>query len=242
MAESAVLVHGAWHGAWCWERVVSGLSEQGVRVVALDLPGHGADAGAMTDLHGDADRVVEALDRLDGPTVLVGHSYGGAVITEAGDHPLVERLIFIAALVLAEGESCVEAATEESVAAGIDWEGRPNLSEGFIVGPDETVRLDPQVAAQCLYNGCDDKTVAWALNRLGPHPLRNLQQTPARIAWRRKPSTYVVCTEDLGVHPDLQRVFAGRCSSAIEWPTGHSPFLSDPKRVAGLIAEVASQP
>ena len=78
MANSVVLVHGAWHGAWCWERVVPGLTEQGLTVMALDLPGHGADSGAMADLHGDAARVAEVLDRLDEPAVLVGHSYGGA--------------------------------------------------------------------------------------------------------------------------------------------------------------------
>jgi pimeloyl-ACP methyl ester carboxylesterase len=208
-------------------------------VNALDLPGHGADPGAFTDLHGDAARVVEALDTLDEPTILVGHSYGGAVITEAGDHPMVDQLVFIAAMVLDAGESCMDAATEESATAGIDWAGRPNLGEGFIVASDNTVHLDPHVAAQCLYNGCTASAAQWALDRLGSHPLGNLQQVPSGIAWRTKPSTFVVCTEDLGVHPDLQRVFAGRCTSVVEWPTGHSPFLSDPERVVGLLIELS---
>ena len=238
-----MLVHGAWHGSWCWDQVVPRLRlrERGLRVTALDLPGHGADSGAMTDLHGDAAKVIEVLDGLDEPAVLVGHSYGGAVITEAGDHPQVERLVFIAALVLDAGESCMEAATEESAAAGIDWHGRPNLGEGFIVASDDTVSLDPKIAARCLYNGCDAETVAWALDRLGPHPLSSLQQAPSRIAWRTKPSTYVVCTDDFGVHPDLQRVLAKRCTSVVEWPTGHSPFFSDPERVVRLIADLAAQ-
>jgi pimeloyl-ACP methyl ester carboxylesterase len=218
---------------------VPGLTEQGLTVIALDLPGHGADSGAMTDLHGDAARVVEVLDSLDEPAVLVGHSYGGAVLTESGDHSLVERLVFIAALVLDAGESCIEAAAEEAAVAGIDWVGRPNLADGFIVASDGTITLDPKVAAQCLYNDCDVDTVTWAVDRLGRHPLGNLQQTPSRIAWRAKPSTYVVCADDFGIHPDLQRVLATRCTSVVEWPTGHSPFLSDPERVIELLAEVA---
>jgi len=239
MTDNLVLVHGAWHGAWCWERVVPILAERGLRATAIDLPGHGGDASAMTDLHGDAARVAGILDEQGEPAVLVAHSYGGAVITEAGDHPLVEHLVFIAALVLDAGETCQKAATEEVAEAGLDWKGRPNFGKAFIVAPDNTVTLDPTIAAQCLYNDCDDATVAWALDRLGPHPLGNLQQTPARIAWRTKPSTYAVCANDLVVHPDLERILAKRCSSLVEWPTGHSPYLSDPDRVAALVAEVA---
>jgi pimeloyl-ACP methyl ester carboxylesterase len=240
MTDHVVLVHGAWSGAWCWERVIPALAEQdGLRPTAINLPGHGGDASRMSDLHGDAARVAETLNELGEPAILVGHSYGGAVITEAGDHPLVQHLVFIAAMALDAGESCQKVATEEVAVAGIDWKGRPNFGKGFLVAPDNTVTLDPAVAAQCLYNDCDEATVAWALDRLGPHPLENLQQAPSRIAWRAKPSTYVVCAEDLVVHPVLQRILAKRCTSVVEWPTGHSPFLSDPGRVSGLLTELA---
>ena len=84
-----VLVHGAWHGAWCWERVVDGLAAVAIESVAIDLPGHGEDPGPFSDLHGDAARVRSVLDRINRPVVLLGHSYGGAVVTEAGDHPSV---------------------------------------------------------------------------------------------------------------------------------------------------------
>ena len=236
-----VLVHGAWHGAWCWERVIPGLVDHGVRTVALDLPGHGADPGPLADLHGDVARVRQMLDGLDEPALLVGHSYGGAVITEAGDHPMVDHLVFIAAFALDAGESCMSAAINESEVAGISWEGRPNLGDGFVPGTDETVTLDPTIAAQCLFNDCDNDTVAWAIPRLGPHPLGNLQQEPTAVSWRRKPSTYVVCAEDLAVPPELQRVMARRCASTVEWQTGHSPFLSRPDLVEGLVTEFAGE-
>ncbi len=229
-AATVVLVHGAWHGAWCWERVVDLLRSAGISVVPVDLPGHGADPGPLLDLHGDATRVREILDALEGPAVLVGHSYGGAVITEAGAHPAVAHLVYVCALALDTGETCVSAATGDPAVAGISHEGRPNLGDGLIVDDHGAVTLDPTVAESCLYNDCAPETVAWALDRLGPHPLAALQQSPVSIAWQSRPSTYVVCSKDMAIHPELQRILSKRCTARVEWDSGHSPFLSRPTR------------
>src|SRR4030088_1094188 len=99
MKRTVVLVHGAWHGAWCFDRVMPLLEQVGIPAVAGDLPGHGQDPGPLTDLHGDAKRVREVLDGIDGDVVLLGHSYGGAVITEAGVHPAVTHLVYLCAVV-----------------------------------------------------------------------------------------------------------------------------------------------
>ena len=239
MERPVVLVHGAWHGAWAWERVLPLLTSAGVECFALDLPGHGEDQGPFGDLHADVARVRETLDELNGDVVLVGHSYGGAVITEAGLHPAVQHLVYIAAFALDDGESCVSAATAEFEAAQISHDGRPNLGAGFIMSSDDMITLDPASAVECLYNDCDADTVAWALTRLGPQPLVTLQGTPKLAAWRTKPSTYVVCVDDMAVHPDLQRIMARRCGSVIEWPTDHSPFLCRPDLVARLLVDLA---
>ncbi|MHB8467660.1 MAG: alpha/beta fold hydrolase, partial [Acidimicrobiales bacterium] len=116
MTATAVLVHGAWHGAWCWERVAAALANVGVPTLAVDLPGHGADPGPLTDLHGDAERVRQVLDAVDGPVVLVGHSYGGVVITEAGDHRGVSHLVYLCALALDGHETAGTAASDEAAA------------------------------------------------------------------------------------------------------------------------------
>jgi pimeloyl-ACP methyl ester carboxylesterase len=238
MARQVILVHGAWHGAWAWERVLPLLASAGVDAVAVDLPGHGADQGPLGDLHGDANRVRDELDRATSEVVLVGHSYGGAVITEAGDHPAVGHLVYLCAFALDAGESCGNAAPDQ--AASISHVGRPNLGAGFVMGPGGTVTLDPATAATCLYHDCDADAVAWAMARLGPHPLVTIQQTPEAVAWRVKPSTYVVCRDDLAIHPDLQRLLARRCTTSVEWPTGHSPFLSHPELVAELLTGLAA--
>jgi pimeloyl-ACP methyl ester carboxylesterase len=240
MTASVVLVHGAWHGAWCFDRVVALLTDAGIDAIAVDLPGHGSDPGPLSDLHGDSARVREVLDQLDGECVLLGHSYGGAVITEAGTHPAVRHLVYLCAFALDADESCMAAAIKESAALGISFDGRPNLAEAMAFQSDETISVTPAGAAECFYNDCDDATTAMAIGRLGPQPSGTLNDVPTAVAWRERPSTYVVCTEDLAVHPDLQRVMARRCTDTVDWPTSHSPFLSAPERVADLLSALVS--
>jgi pimeloyl-ACP methyl ester carboxylesterase len=220
--------------------VVYALAAAGIDTVAVDLHGHGCDPGPAGDLHDDAARVTEVLDHIDGPAVLVGHSYGGAVITESGGHPAVAHLVYLCALALDDGESCAAAGAEEAAASGISHAGRPDLSAGFRAGPDGMISLDAGVAATCLYQDCDSDTIAWATARLGPQPVATLQQSPRAVAWRTTPSTYVICTEDLAIHPGVQRILAGRCTTAVEWPTGHSPFLSRPDLVVALLSGLAA--
>ncbi len=242
MTCSVVLVPGAWHGAWCFDRVLAALEAAGIPAVAVDLPGHGDDPGPLSDLHGDAARVREVLDGLDGSCVLLGHSYGGAVITEAGAHPAVRHLVYLCAFALQAEESCMAAAIDESATLAISYEGRPNLADAFIVHDDGTCTLEPTLAAECLYNDCDAETTEWALSRLTPQPIATLGDVPTTVAWLDRPSTYVVCDQDLGVHPDLQRAMARRCTTTVEWPTSHSPFLSAPDRFVSLLSPLVVDP
>ncbi|HVB94905.1 MAG TPA: alpha/beta hydrolase [Acidimicrobiales bacterium] len=237
MKPTVVLVHGAWHGAWCFDRVMPLLEAAAVPAIAVDLPGHGKDAGPFTDLHGDAARVVSVLDGINGDVVLLGHSYGGAVVTEAGVHPAVKHVVYLCALALDEGESCASALLDES--ASLSQEGRPDIADGLLFHDDGTSTLTPSAAVACLYNDCDPDTVTWALANLGPHPMESFGQSPSAIAWRERPSTYVVCSEDMVVHPDLQVQLAKRCTQSYVWPTSHSPFASEPERVGSLLVGLA---
>jgi pimeloyl-ACP methyl ester carboxylesterase len=231
MTAEVLLVHGAWHGAWCFDHVARLLADAGVRVTALDLPGHGDDTGPFTDLYGDGARVTAALDRA-ADVVLLGHSYGGAVITEAGAHPAVRHLVYLAAFPLDLTESCQAAAVDE--AGGLGYDDFPDLGAELAAADDGTTTLLPGAAA-CLYQDCSPPDVAWAMARWGPQPMHNLAQSPTTTAWREKPASYVVCADDRTVHPGLQRILARRCATSSEWPTGHSPFISRPERVADLL-------
>jgi pimeloyl-ACP methyl ester carboxylesterase len=227
-----VLVHGAWHGAWCWAPVLDRLAAGGIEAHAVDLP--------LTGLHDDAARVREQLDSMDGPVLLVGHSYGGAVITEAGDHPAVARLLYLAAFPLTEDESAASAAAADPAAGEISHVGRPELRAGLIFDESGLMSIDRDLAAAMFYGDCDAEATAWALDQLRPQALVTLQQQPAAVAWRSRPSTYVICTDDQTVHPQLQRILARRCTDVVQWQSGHSPFLSQPELVADLLAGLAA--
>jgi len=234
-----VLVHGAWHGAWCWERVIGPLSDTGIEVVALDLPGHGDHPGPQGDLHTDAASVRAVLDSIGAPVVLLGHSYGGAVITEAGAHPAVAHLVYLCALAIDAGETCATAGSNDPAATGISHDGRIDLASIFVPSADGTaVTVTRDGAIATLYNDCDTESTEWALARLGPQPLVTFQQTPDAVAWKTKASTYVVCADDQAIHPELQRVLARRCTTSVEWPTGHSPFLCRPELVVELLSDL----
>ncbi|MBA2281986.1 MAG: alpha/beta hydrolase [Acidimicrobiia bacterium] len=235
---TVVLVHGAWHGAWCWASVLAGLDERAVPAIAVDLPGHGASTEPFSDLHGDAAHVTEVLDAIQAGgapgVVLVGHSYGGAVITEAGTHPVVDRLVYIAAFPPDQDETVLGLALAHPE--------QSELGPAMRFGDDGTSTVDPALAGAVFYEDCAPDDVERAVGLLGAHPMRTFDQPPAAVAWRARPTTYVVCGADRAVVPGLQRELAARIPAAaiVEWPdASHSPFLSQPGDVVDLVGVLA---
>jgi pimeloyl-ACP methyl ester carboxylesterase len=196
----------------------------------------------LADLHGDAAAVTTVLDSIDAPVVLVGHSYGGAVVTEAGRHPRVEHVVYIAAFNLDEGESVAHAAADDPLAACIDHSGRPNLGAALTSDDGgETTTVVAHLAPPIFFNDCTIEAATWATAHLGRQRMANFSDRPLAIAWRDRPSTYVVCSDDNAVHPDLQRILARRATIGIEWSTDHSPFLSQPALVSELLRSRAME-
>ena len=220
-----VLVHGAWAGSWVWQRVLPLLAERGVEARAIDLPSCGEDAQALTDLRGDEAAVREELDRVDGDVVLLGHSYGGMVITgAAAGHERVRRLVYLCAFMPAEGESLLG---KFGGAVPGFWRIRDDLIV-FPEFPGPPPELD--VEAQALL-----------ASRRVLQPLACYTQAPAAIAWRTIPSTYVVCTNDLGLPAEFQRTMASRATETVELSTGHLPQLERPDLTADLLAALAER-
>lgn len=231
---TVVLVHGAWHDARCFDRLVAALDARGVRAIAVDRPGHGSSSEPLADVQGDAAAVRRALDAIDGPVVLVGHSYGGAVITEAGDAPNAVRLVYVSAFVLDAGET-----VNHQVGAG-EHEPSELLAPGAIEFRDDgTCMIDVARAPSAFYHDCDDATVAAAVAQLQPQAVATLTGKVTRAPWKDVPSTYVVCTDDRAIAPSLQRWLAQRCGDVVELAASHSPFLSMPDRLAELLADIA---
>lgn len=222
-----VLVHGAWHGPWCWSPVLARLDELGVPSVAVDLE--------LADVHRDADLVAAAIDAVGGPVVLVGHSYGGVVITEAGAHPMVERLVYVCGYAIDTDETII--------GVTLDHEEQPALAGAMVLQPDGTSTLDPALAPAALYGACDAADVDRALLLLRPHGGDTFTQMPKAATWRDRPTTYVLCGADQAVVPSLQRWMADRIPdvSVVEWPdSDHSPFFSKPGDLADLLAGLAA--
>lgn len=235
---TVVLVHGAWHGAWCWEHLVPLLTAAEVPNVAIDLPGHGVSTEPLGDLGGDARALATTLGGIDGPIVVCGHSYGGAVITQgAAGNDSVEHLVYLAAFALDVGEACTSAAP----GAVPDDVMRTDLAEALRFDDDGTITLDPDLAIPALYNECTRSDAVAAASRLGAQSIAELDGTVTVAAWRGVPSTYAVCERDQAVPPALQRVFAARCTHTVSWETDHSPFFSRPDLVAELLVGLAAR-
>jgi pimeloyl-ACP methyl ester carboxylesterase len=222
----AVLVHGLWNGAWVWDAVRQGLEAAGIATWVVELP--------LRDLASDAATVRGVLDDVGRPVVLVGHSYGGAVITSAGTHPNVAHLVYLAAFQLADGESVGRTLPDLAIAP-------TRLGEALRFSDDgDEITLDPARAAELMYGDVGAQLAVAAVARLRPVRRAVFGGVPEVIAWRQVPSTYVVCADDLTVNPDLERAMATRATFRYEWPGGHSPTLTRPDAVVDLIAAVAT--
>lgn len=229
-----VLVHGAFHGGWCWSEIVSGLEEAGHNVVAPDLPGAGNDETPLSDvtLALAVERVVDSLRAYKEPAILVGHSNGGVVVTEAAAKvpEMVSRLIYLAAFRPAHGESLMDLidlpeGTGDGVKANITVDGEPPVAT-----------FDPTQANTIFYHGLPEDLARQGRERLSPQPLA-LLTTPVDIEGvQMPPQEYVVCSQDRAIMPQLQRLMATRSPAKIhEIDSGHSPFYSNPSEVLQIL-------
>ncbi|MEN3274126.1 MAG: hypothetical protein V7636_2887 [Actinomycetota bacterium] len=208
-----LFVHGAWHGAWAWDRVL----EHVPNGQAIDLPSDHGGGGFAADVAA----VRAALDEMQAPVTLVGHSYGGAVISEAGTHPSVDRMVIVAGFALDVGETVM--------ANNAPATPPTTLTEAMRI-EDGAAILDADGAHRAFYLDCDESPV----DRLVPHPIDAFATPVTEPAWKVVPTTYVLCTQDQALHPDLQRFLATRCADVIELEASHSPMLSMPERIAAI--------
>ncbi|TDP91117.1 pimeloyl-ACP methyl ester carboxylesterase [Labedaea rhizosphaerae] len=197
----------------------------GVPTVAVELPSCGTSA-PLGDLAADVRAVRAVLDADPGePTVLVGHSYGGVVITAAGEHPSVTRLVYVSSMLPDAGESLAGLA-----GPGPGWV-QPDADGLLAMRPDLT---EDQIRHHFLAD-CAPEFAAAAIERLArQNPLALTQPAPS-AAWRTVPSRYVVCSEDRATPPQRQRWFAERAAEVVELACGHHPFLSRPGDLADAI-------
>jgi len=232
--KTVLLVHGAWHGAWCWSALQAELDRRGVPSLAVDLPGHGASLLPLGDMHGDAQLVADTLARIPGPVVLVGHSYGGVVIGEAATrHPAnVDHLVFLTAFCLDVGEALLPYNQTLPPAHVV-------LGDGMRFQSDGTITLDPSVCLPAFYAECPPGVARAAIARLCPQPTATFTQAVTGAPWKTIPSTYVRCTLDQAIPITSQDVMAQRCGTVVTLETDHSPFASRVPETAELLERLA---
>lgn len=210
-------MHGLWHRPAHFDPLRAALEQDGHRVHTPGL--HRGSLAA------DAAAVQEVIASCATAPLLLGHSYGGAVIGhttgEAG-------MLFVAAFVLEEGESCSGHSNPPSAAPAIDF-----LEDGSSV-------IRPELATAYFYADCDPEAAARAVAHLRPQAPGHGRATATAATWRDTPTRYVVCAADRALHPDIQRRLAQRCDSSVEIDASHSPFLSQPERIAAELARVGA--
>ena len=230
-----ILVHGAWHGGWCWAGLQAELDRRGVPSLAPDLPGHGSSGEPLGDLYGDAGAIAALVQRLDRPVVLVGHSYGGMVITQAAAQAAqVTAPVFVAAFVPEEGDSLMGMLTgfeQRHVALGLATRPGPT---------DTTTGVDPAGAVAAFYHLAPPPVAAAAVARLGLQPVATFVQAVTGGVAPGLSRTYVLCRHDEAIHPDHQEIMAARCATVVRLDADHSPFLTHVDDLADVI-EVAWQ-
>jgi pimeloyl-ACP methyl ester carboxylesterase len=223
-----LLIHGAWHGSWCWERTAEILRARAWEVRAIDLPTVHSERKVDLTLADDVASVADAIAGIDGPITVVAHSYGGVPATQAATDPRVQHIVYIAAFVLDEGESLL--ASVGGVAP--DW--------WHIDGPLVTAGDHAQPARSLFYGDIDDATGAAYAAKLLPQSVRAFTDPITTVAWRNRATTYVITEQDAIFPVFAQEALADRSGSTQHrLSTSHSPFLSHPEAVADIIENAA---
>jgi len=207
-----LLVHGAWHGAWCWQPVITRLSQAGVRAAAVELP--------FTSFEDDVAAIQAAATAIGPDVILCGHSYGGRLVSAAaGSLASVRHLVYLS----------VQLPNAEQLA---EYRRKPRVTNTAI--PDlGTVRGK-------YYNACSEEDFQGAARRLRPMisvpgELLGLEFRP----WETITSTYIVCTCDHAIDPAAQRLMAANTTYATEIPADHAAFFSAPEKLSRILASIA---
>ncbi len=229
-----VLIHGAWHRAGpTWSRVTDELLRQGIPSVAVQLPSADPRGQQRPGLADDIAAVTAAVDAIDGPVVLVGHSYGGMVVSGAGSHPAVRGLVYLAAFCLAEGETVLDIAAVDPP---------PLIASALRFDNDGLMTIDPSLANDVFYADVPAPLAEASVGALVASSAEIFATPQGPPAWKDKRSWYVVCDQDQAIPVFKEHEMSARCDETIVLESSHSPFLSMPVRVAEILGGVARTP
>jgi len=239
MSRNVLLIHGAWHGAWCWTDTIEALQTRGVPATAIDLPGHapGSRAGWRISFRHYVDAVCGTARDMNPPIVLAGHSMGGMVITAAAEaHPeLFSSLIYVTAFLPSDGDNLFDLASAD--------EASITLSAVQFHRVRGNATIDPEKMKDVFYHDCEDRQIDTARKSLVPQPLCPVTTAvhPTEGRWGSIPRHYVFCTEDRAITHAYQKGMVERhpCEKTATLNCGHSPFFAKTEELADALTELA---
>lgn len=221
---SLLLVHGAWHSGKGFASLITELEKLNIKAKAIELSSVAQKGEPIGDMYKDAEIVRREVSKLDNCVVL-GHSYGGLPITQ-GLVGLrnVQKLIYLTAFMLDEGETLYAACGSQDPA----W---------WVRTPDN-LRLTTENPGEIFYNTCDKATADSAIAMLREQSLEAFNQPITKLSWKEINSTYIICEKDNAIPVFAQEAMSQRANCVVRLNTDHSPFLSDPKGLAKTISEI----
>lgn len=232
-----VLVHGAWIGAWAWDRIIPLLQQAGHTVVAPDLPGHGADNTPVPQisLQSYTERITSVVDTQPDPVILVGHSMGGTVISQVAEArpEKIRTLVYLSGWLLQSGQSVLQMSaqdTESLIGRNLDIDEARGVAA-----------LRPDAIPQIFYNDCSAEDAAWGTARMQADPLRPLV-TPVSVSedrFGRVPRVYISMLLDHAVGPAMQkRMYTALPCQVVTLEAGHGSFLCAAQTLAAQLNAV----
>ncbi|MBB6498501.1 alpha/beta hydrolase [Pedobacter cryoconitis] len=219
---NVVFVHGLWADGSSWNAIIPTLLNEGYEVVSVQNP--------LTTLADDVAATNRVLSRLEGPTILVGHSWGGFVITAAGNHPNVSGLVYVAAMAPDEGETLGELSEKYPAPASLHL----SVEDGY-------VWLSKEGVQKHFAGDVPDSEAALIYSTQGPAALALFGDKMTNPAWKSKPSWYILAKNDHTINPELERIMANRMGAKLtELESSHVPMISQPEAVLKVIREAAN--
>ena len=234
-----ILIHGSWHSAWNWHKVIPLLEKQGHKAIAIDLPGMGKDKTPINTVKMEetVEKICHLIDSIDEPVILVGHSKNGIMISQAAEYRphKIEKLVYLAAYLIPNGKTQREYSIQ-------DTEG---VLKPYVTFHKElnASTLQPEIYKEGLYHDCEDDITQLAKLLLSHEPIES-GTTPLQLTgenYGSVPRFYIECTEDKAVTPFIQRkMYTGMpCEKVYSIATSHSPFFSAPQELSDVFCEIA---
>lgn len=234
-----ILIHGSWHCAWNWHKVVPLLERAGHTAIAIDLPGMGRDKTPISEVRmkTTVEKICSLIDSIEGKVILVGHSKNGIMISQAAEYRphKIEKLVYLAAYLIPTGKTQQEYSAQDTGGVLKPYVTRyPELNAHT---------LQPAIYKEGLYHDCDDDITEMAKLLLSHEPVES-GITPLELTeenYGSIPRYYIECTEDRAVTPFIQQKMYTEtpCAKVYRMDTSHSPFFSKPKELVEILCTIA---